>query len=204
MKNKNYKASYKLITVRAIGGGKVKIQIQSVSAKWQNNNSTDAYFSSVWVLLTMLLVPVMNDPPHKFHISEIPQEIKGRSEKHSQISKTLWNLTILRCGSGEIVYFAEIRRQHSCLFFLLILLILMHVIPLCRCICLLKRWQKELLKWECQVPWHTASHLKLFWSVLLCVCVCVCVCFCFTAATSGNVYSFTFYVCQHSNPPSLI
>ena len=52
---------------------------------------------------------------------------------------------------------------------------LVFVIPLCRCICLLKRWQKELLKWECQVPWHTASHLKLFWSVILCVCVCVCV-----------------------------
>lgn len=44
-------------------------------------------------------------------------------------------------------------------------LIVMHVIPLCRCICLLKLWQKELLKWECQVLWHTASHLKLFWSV---------------------------------------
>lgn len=49
------------------------------------------------------------------------------------------------------------------------LLILMHAIPLCRCICLLKRWQKEPLKWECQVLWHTTSHLKLFWSVSLCV-----------------------------------
>lgn len=37
----------------------------------------------------------------------------------------------------------------------------------CRCICLLKLWQREPSRWECRVPWRTASHLRLFWSVQL-------------------------------------
>lgn len=56
------------------------------------------------------------------------------------------------------------KRSGSCSSFTLV-----HVICLRRCTFLQKHWQKELLKWACQVLWPTALHPRQFWSVLQCV-----------------------------------